>query len=48
MNSKIKKNKKTNFKEKKENTICSLFEIEKFLQKSSKIFKGIKLSKIIK
>ena len=42
------KKEKINFKQKKENTICSLFEVEKFLQKSSKIFKGIKISKIIK
>ena len=46
----IKKNKKEkfNFKQKKENTICSLFEIEKFLQKSTKIFRGIKITKLIR
>ncbi len=43
-----KKNKKINFAEKKENTICSLFEVEKFLRTGNKIANGIKLFKILK
>lgn len=42
------KNKKINFKEKKENTISSLFEVEKFLRDFKNIFKYIKLYKILK
>ncbi len=39
---------KLNFKEKKENTIHSLFEVEHFLCNFKNICKGIKLYQIIK
>lgn len=42
------KKKKLNFALKKENTICSLFEVEKFLRSSTKIINGIKLFNILK
>lgn len=41
-------NRKINFKEKKENTISSLFEVEHFLRDFKNIFKYIKLYKILK
>jgi hypothetical protein len=42
------KKEKFNFKEKKENVVCSLFEIENFLCKVKKVCTGIKLYKILK
>lgn len=42
------KNSKFNFSQKKENTICSLFEVEKFLGDFKNIWKYIKLYKILK
>ena len=42
------KNNKLSLKEKKENTISSLFEIENFLRNFKNIFKYIKLYKILK
>lgn len=39
---------KFNFKEKKENTVHSLFEVEHFLCNFKNICKGIKLYKIIR
>lgn len=43
----LNKNKEFNFKEKKENTIHSLFEVEHFLCDLKNICKGIKLYNII-
>ena len=40
--------KKNKFCTKKENTICSLFEVEKFLRSGTKIINGIKLFNILK
>ena len=42
------KKEKFNFKKKKENVVCSLFEIENFLCKIKKVCNGIKLYKILK
>lgn len=42
------KSKKIDFKNKKENTISSLFEVENFLTNFKKIFKYIKLYKFLK
>lgn len=42
------KNKKTNLKQKKENTISSLFEVENFLRDFRNILKYIKLYNILK
>lgn len=42
------KSKKIDFKNKKENTISSLFEVENFLTDLKKIFKYIKLYKFLK
>ena len=39
---------KFNFAQKKENTICSLLEVEKFLGDFKNIWKYIKLYKILK
>ena len=39
---------KINFAQKKENTICSLFEVEHFLCNFKKTIKCIKLYKILK
>ena len=47
-NNKDEKKKKINFAEKKENTICSLFEVEKFLRSGTRIINGIKLFDILK
>ncbi|MEF2619776.1 MAG: hypothetical protein U0N02_02995 [Clostridia bacterium] len=47
-NNKDEKKKKINFAEKKENTICSLFEVEKFLRSGTRILNGIKLFDILK
>lgn len=41
-------NKKFNFKEKKENTISSLFEVEYFLNKLNKTLKYIKFYNLLK
>ena len=48
MDKKYDKKEKINFALKKENTICSLFEVEKFLRSSTKIIIGIKLFNILK
>lgn len=48
MDKKYDKKEKINFVLKKENTICSLFEVEKFLRSSTKIINGIKLFNILK
>ena len=42
------KNKKIDFKQKKENTVSSLFEVEKFLEDFKRILKNIKLYKLLK
>lgn len=42
------KNKKIDFKQKKENTISSLFEVESFLRDFKKLFKYLKLYKLLK
>ena len=42
------KNKKVDFKQKKENTISSLFEVENFLRDFRNILKYIKLYKLLK
>ena len=42
------KNKKIDFKNKKENTISSLFEVESFLRDFKKLFKYLKLYKLLK
>lgn len=42
------KKEKFNLKQKKENVVCSLFEIEDFLYKIKKVCNGIKLYKILK
>ena len=42
------KKEKFNLKHKKENVVCSLFEIEDFLCKIKKVCNGIKLYKILK
>ena len=42
------KNKKIDFKKKKENTISSLFEVESFLRDFKKLFKYLKLYKLLK
>jgi hypothetical protein len=47
-NKNCEKKEKFNLKEKKENVICSLFEIENFLCNIKKICNGIKLYKILK
>ena len=47
-NNKDEKKKKINFAQKKENTICSLLEVEKFLGDFKNIWKYIKLYKILK
>lgn len=39
---------KFNFKQKKENTICSLYEVENFLCNFKNFVKSIKLYKILK
>jgi len=43
-----KENKKISFAEKKENTICSLFEVEHFLFNLKKVFNTIRLYNILK
>lgn len=48
MENKKKKKEKIDFKKKKENTISSLFEIEKFLRNTTKVFNGFKFIKKIK
>ena len=48
MDKKYDKKEKINFALKKENTICSLFEVEKFLRSGTKIINGIKLFNILK
>ena len=48
MDKKYDKKEKINFALKKENTICSLFEVEKFLRSSTQIINGIKLFNILK
>ena len=48
MDKKYDKKEKINFALKKENTICSLFEVEKFLRSSTKIINGINLFNILK
>ena len=48
MDKKYDKKEKINFALKKENTICSLFEVEKFLRSSTKIINGIKRFNILK
>ena len=48
MDKKYDKKGKINFALKKENTICSLFEVEKFLRSGTKIINGIKLFNILK
>ena len=47
-NKNCEKKEKFNLKEKKENVISSLFEIENFLCNIKKICNGIKLYKILK
>ncbi len=47
-NNNYEKKEKLNLKEKKENTIHSLFEVEHFLCNLKNICKGIKLYQIIK
>ena len=42
------KKNKYNLKQKKENTICSLYEVENFLRNFSYFFKSIKLYKLLK
>ena len=42
------KKQKFNLNEKKENIICSLYEIENFICTLKKVCKGIKLYKILK
>ena len=48
MDKKYDKKEKINFALKKENTIYSLFEVEKFLRSGTKIINGIKLFNILK
>ena len=48
MDKKYDKKEKINFALKKENTICSLFEVEKFVRSGTKIVNGIKLFNILK
>ena len=48
MDKKYDKKEKINFALKKEKTICSLFEVEKFLRSGTKIINGIKLFNILK
>ena len=48
MDKKYDKKEKINFALKKENTICSLFEVENFLRSGTKIINGIKLFNILK
>ena len=48
MDKKYDKKEKINFALKKENTICSLFEVEKFLRSGTRIINGIKLFDILK
>ena len=45
---KITKHKKLTFKKRKENTLCSLKEVEHFLRNGHKILKYINLYKILK
>ena len=42
------KKEKFNLKNKKENIVCSLFEVEKFLCNFKNVIKGVKLYKILK
>ena len=50
MNNNLLKHKKNKFnlKQKKENTICSLYEVENFLRNFNNFFKSIKLYKLLK
>ena len=48
MDKKYDKKEKINFALKKENTICSLFEVEKFLRSGTNIINVIKLFNILK
>ena len=48
MNNKIDKKNAFNFNEKKENTICSLYEVENFLCALQKTLKCFKLYSIFK
>lgn len=39
---------KINFREKKENVVCSLYNVEKFLHQATKIAKGLKFYSFFK
>lgn len=47
-NNKNIKNNKIDFRKKKDNTVCSLFEVEHFLCNFKKLINTIKLYKILK